>query len=349
MAPTRVNNVTDLPASLGMSLPMVAAPMAGGPSTPELVIAAADAGGLGFLAAGYKTPEQLADQIATVRAATPRFGVNLFVPNTVSITHRDFTTYRATISSCSHQFDVNLPTEPFDDDDAWDAKVDLLASDPVPVVSFTFGFPSPDVIRRFQSVGSTTVQTVTSVNEATQAQELGMDALVVQAAAAGGHSATTTPHTPVQDLPLPDLVRTVAAAVDLPIFAAGGISNCEQIREVRAAGAVAAVVGTALLRATEAGTSAPHRAALADPTRVETVVTRAFSGRPARAIRNEFTDRFTGYAPLGFPAVHHLTAPLRKAATAAGNPEFVNLWAGTGFRHTPEQPAAMILRTLGDF
>jgi NAD(P)H-dependent flavin oxidoreductase YrpB (nitropropane dioxygenase family) len=106
------------------------------------------------------------------------------------------------------------------------------------------------------------------------------------------------------------------------------------------------MVGTVLLRATEAGTSRPYKAALTDPARRETVMTRAFTGRPARALRNHFTDHYTHLSPAGYPALHHLTSPMRKAATAADDPERINLWAGTGYRHATAEPATRILRRL---
>jgi NAD(P)H-dependent flavin oxidoreductase YrpB (nitropropane dioxygenase family) len=106
------------------------------------------------------------------------------------------------------------------------------------------------------------------------------------------------------------------------------------------------MVGTALLRSAESGASATHRAAFVDPARTETVVTRAFSGRPARGLRNTFIDRYESIAPLGYPAIHHLTSPLRKAAAAAGEADYVHLWAGTGYRHAADAPAAHILSEL---
>jgi NAD(P)H-dependent flavin oxidoreductase YrpB (nitropropane dioxygenase family) len=106
------------------------------------------------------------------------------------------------------------------------------------------------------------------------------------------------------------------------------------------------MVGTALLRAHESGASDVHKAALADHTRGLPVLTRAFSGRPARGLPNEFMARYDGIAPLGYPAIHHLTIDLRRAAAAAGNPELVHLWAGSGYRNTSEEPAAKTLERL---
>jgi len=141
-------------------------------------------------------------------------------------------------------------------------------------------------------------------------------------------------------------VTDVRARTTLPLIAAGGLDGAGRVAEVLGAGADAVVVGTALLLAPEAGTSAPYRAALAGGDRGPTVVTRAFSGRPARAVRNAFLDTHHEHAPSGYPAVHHLTAPMRRAAAAAGDPEHVNLWAGRGYRSVLGLPAGVLLEAL---
>jgi nitronate monooxygenase len=328
-------------SALGIRIPAIAAPMAGGPSTPALVVAAAAAGSIGLLAGGYKTPQVLADQ------TTASFGVNLFAPNPVPAAPEAYRTYARTIQPEADKYGVTLPTDaPIEDDDAWDAKIDLLLADPVPIVSFTFGIPSTATIAALRRAGSVVVQTVTSVDEARAAAEAGADLLAVQASAAGGHSGTLTPERIPAALPLTELLASVRAAVSLPLIAAGGLSSSEDVAGVLRAGAVAAMVGTVLLRADESGASAPYKSALADPLRRTTVVTRAFTGRPARALRNTFVDRYDSMAIAGYPAVHHLTSPLRKAAAAAGNPELINLWAGTGYRHATPEPVGTILTRL---
>jgi NAD(P)H-dependent flavin oxidoreductase YrpB (nitropropane dioxygenase family) len=327
------------------SLPIIAAPMAGGTSTPAFVVAAARAGGFGLLAGGYLTPDALAAQIEAVRAETATFGVNLFVPNPVPIDEGTFRRYAARIQADAERFGLDVTAAPLvDDDDAWHGKVETLLAVPVPVVGFTFGLPDGDVIAAFRRAGTRTVQTVTSVDEARAAAEAGVDALAVQAPAAGGHSGTWTPARPPAPISAADLVERVRAAVALPLIAAGGIASAADVAAVRAAGAEAAMVGTALLRADESGASVTHRAALADPARTGTVVTRAFTGRPARALRNTFTGRHD--APLGYPAIHHLTAPMRRAAAAAGDPDYLHLWAGTGYRAATAEPLAAILTRL---
>jgi NAD(P)H-dependent flavin oxidoreductase YrpB (nitropropane dioxygenase family) len=128
--------------------------------------------------------------------------------------------------------------------------------------------------------------------------------------------------------------------------AAGGLSTPAEVAAVLRAGADAVMVGTALLRSDESGASAVHKAALADPGRGPTVLTRAFTGRPARGLVNAFTRKYSELAPVGYPAIHHLTSGLRKTAAAAGNPELVHLWAGTGYRNATTGPAGTILTGL---
>ncbi|SEH53916.1 NAD(P)H-dependent flavin oxidoreductase YrpB, nitropropane dioxygenase family [Mycolicibacterium rutilum] len=332
--------------NLNVTLPVIAAPMAGGPTTPAMVIAASGAGSLGLLAAGYKAPDAVQSEIAAVRAASVPFGVNVFAPNPVPIDEQTYRRYADAVQREADRFDVRLPAGPVDDDDAFRAKIELLLSDPVPVVSFTFGLPGDDVVRALQKAGTTVVQTVTTVDEAKAAAAAGVDMLAVQASVAGGHSGTFTPDRLPAPVPLAELVAQVIAAADLPVMAAGGLASADDVAGVLHAGAAAAAVGTVLLRAQESGASATHRAALTDPSFTETVITRAFTGRPARGLRNRFIDEFEARAPLGYPAIHHLTSPLRKAAAAAGEPELVHLWAGTGYRQAQEKPTAAILSEL---
>jgi NAD(P)H-dependent flavin oxidoreductase YrpB (nitropropane dioxygenase family) len=331
----------------GLDLPVIAAPMAGGPGSTALVIAAARAGSLGFLAAGYKTPQALTEEIAAVTAAGVPFGVNLFAPNPVPVEAAAFRRYAELIAPEAARYGLSLHgVAPVEDDDRWHDKLDVLRAHPVPVVSFTFGLPGRDDLAVLRSTGALLVQTVTSRAEAEAARQAGLDALVVQAAAAGGHSGTFTPAKALVQVPVHELIASVRSAVDLPVIAAGGVATADAVAAAIEAGAAAVAVGTVLLRSDEAGTSAVHRAALADPARTGTVLTRAFTGRPARGLRNEFTDRYSQLAPSGYPALHYLTSGFRKAAVAAGDPERVHLWAGTGFRQATAEPAGAILTRL---
>ena len=332
-------------AGLGVALPVLAAPLGGGPGNGAMVRAAGEAGSLGFLAGGYKHPDAMAGEIAELRAAATPFGVNLFAPNPLAVEPAAYARYAALLAETAAGLGVELPQQPREDDDWWEEKLALLGEDPVPVVSFTFGLPAPAELARLRRAGSLLVQTVTSPREAVAAAEAGVDALIVQSHEAGGHWGTLTPAEPPERVALPPLLESVAAACSLPLIGAGGFGSAEDLAAALACGAAAGMVGTALMLAPEGGTSATHRAALAERSR-ETVATRAFTGRPARGLRNGFIDRFEAQAPLGYPALHHLTAPLRRAAAAARDPELLHLWAGTGYREARSEPVGDALRRL---
>ncbi|GAB3587595.1 nitronate monooxygenase [Amycolatopsis endophytica] len=330
-----------------LPVPVLVAPMAGGPTTPELVAAVAGAGGSGFLAAGYLTADALAKLIARTRELMDRpFGVNLFVPGPESGV--DLSPYVRRIEEEARHYEVQ-PGDPRWEDDAYPAKVDLVVEQGIPFVSFTFGLPSASDVRRLHEAGSKVIVTVTTPEEAVQAAEVGADALCVQGSEAGGHRGlfADDPAHPAggEVYGLLALVRLIGSAVDLPLIAAGGLVHGADVAAVLAAGADAAQLGTAFLRADEAGTQPAHRTALAEGGRV-TAVTRAFSGRPARALVNRFLTEHSPYAPSAYPQVHHLTKPVRAAAHRAGDPEGVNLWGGQTYSIAPEGPASEIVARL---
>jgi NAD(P)H-dependent flavin oxidoreductase YrpB (nitropropane dioxygenase family) len=279
------------------------------------------------------------------------FVVNLFAPNPVAVDPAAFREYAAAIAPEGDKYGLDLRhARPVEDDDNWQQKVDLLLADPVPVVSFTFGLPPKAVVSALRRAGTLTLQTVTSAAEGKLAEEAGVDALVVQGANAGAHLGTFTPDPPAS-VPLPELVASVRAVTGIGVVAAGGISTTDAVTDVLRAGASAVMVGTMLLRSDESGASQVHKAALAtaalhSPGVAPTVLTRAFTGRFARALPNAFTRAYGPIAPAGYPALHHLTSGLRKAAAAEGNAELVHLWAGTGYRDAVAEPAEAILRRL---
>ncbi len=318
---------------------IVVAPMAGGPTTTDLVIAAARAGALGFLAAGYKTPAAMTAQIKEVRAATAEpFGVNVFVPGRRYPDAGRLARYLDSLGSPLG--DARW------DDDGFDGKIAALLAEPPAVTSFTFGCPAAGVIRALQDEGSAVVVTVTTPAEAEMAAAAGVDALCVQGYEAGAHRGTfVNDDEPGRDHSVLPLIGQVAAVTGLPQIAAGGIMSPRQVRAVLAAGAVAAQCGTAFLRTPESGTHPLHKAALADPRYTATTVTRAFSGRPARGLVNGFIVDHVD-APPAYPEINNATRPLRAAATATGDTERMSLWAGQGYRLAAELPAGEIIDRL---
>ena len=329
-----------------LTVPIVLAPLAGGPSTPQLTAAVGNSGGLGFLAAGYLSATTLAERLAQTRSLTGApIGVNMFVPG-VPAAPESVRAYAATLAGASRVAGADLGTPRFEDDD-WAAKIDLMAANPVSVVSFTLGCPDRATIGRLQDTGSEVWVTVTRPAEAVQAVSAGADVLVAQGAEAGGHRSTfrDDPATDLTDgLGLLSLLQLLGARTDLPLVAAGGIITGDGIAAVLAAGAAAAQLGTAFLRCPEAGTPEVHRQAVAGAG--PTAMTRAFTGRIARGIRNQFLDEHSASAPAAYPEIHHLTAPLRQAARAAGNADLVNLWAGQTHELARELPAGQLVREL---
>ena len=328
-----------------LATPVVGAPMAGGATTPALVAAVSEAGGLGFVAAGYRTADQVATQIDAVRASTSApFGVNLFVVEPFEPDAAALGAYRDSLAGEAHRLGAELG-EPRWDDDHWQAKVDVVLDARPDVVSFTFGCPTADVLRRLAERDVLTTVTVTSVAEARAAVARGAASLSVQGPGAGGHRGTWDQTAGPDPTPLADLLAGILAAVDVPVLAGGGVADVADVADVVGHGAVAAQVGTAYLLADEAGTNPVHRAALTDPAFAASDVTRAYTGRWARGLANRFMTEHVN-APAGYPHLHHLTAPLRSAAVAAGNAQVAHLWAGTGHAGARAAPAAEITRSL---
>lgn len=325
-------------------VPVVCAPMAGGPTTVDLVAEVTAAGGLAFLAAGYRTGAQVAADVDALRARTDRpFGVNVFLPGAPTSDLAAVRAYAARLASTAARLGVALGEPRWDDDDL-DATLTAVAG--VPVVSTAFGCPAPALVERLHVAGSAVVVTVGSVAEAREAERAGVDGLVVQGDEAGGQRGGAHDFGSVP--PLGELLPAVRAAVGLPLWAAGGLMTGADVAGVLRLGADAGVLGTAFLGCPEAGTSATHRAALADHRFDRTVVTRAFTGRSGRGLANAFAREHEASAPAAFPEVHAVTRPLRVEAARRGEPDLVHLWAGTGWRRMRPLPAAELVRTLAD-
>lgn len=353
-----------------------AAPMAGGPATPQLVAAVAGAHPLasGFLAGGYQTAAGLADQIEQLRQLCSRpFGVNLFVPpaapdtdalhqeldNAAGLLRAELTEFlllRQGWADAGLEELVQVPSKAElarlqeKESAEFARQVELLAHQKVPFVSFTFGLPPQEVVTKLQEAGCMCFQTVTSAAEALAALEHAPFAgLVVQGAEAGGHAATFTVTPIPPTTPLLDLLDEVTRQVMVPVVAAGGISGPEDKAAAHEAGAQAVQVGTALLRTPEAGTNQLHRRALAAAAAGDflspypTAFSRAYTGRWARGLSNAL-GMFSAHAT--YPWWHVVTKPLRADAAAHAHGELTHLWAGTGVRLAEELPAAAVVQNF---
>jgi nitronate monooxygenase len=326
--------------------PVIVAPMAGGPSTPELVIAAGGAGAMGFLAAGYKTPAAMAAEIAAVRAATAEpFGVNIFVPGAPSADAAAIAGYLGTLAADVEAVGAPLGQASWDDD-GFDAKMEIVLAEPPPLVTLTFGCPSARLISELSAAGCLVAVTVTNPREAAIAATAGADALCVQGVEAGAHRGTfANDGAAGQGHGLVSLIGEIARVTGLPQIAAGGIMGPAAVTAALAAGAVAVQCGTAFLRCPESGAHPRYKDALADPRYMTTALTRAFSGRWARGLVNGFI-RDHGDAPAAYPEINNATRPLRAAAAATGDTERMSLWAGQGYRSARDRPVSEIVEWL---
>ncbi len=335
-----------------MTVPVILAPMGGGPSTPELAAAVSNAGGLGSLAAAYSTPEQIEQNIAKVRLLTRRpFAVNLFSPQ-AQLPMNDGTDGLKAVTEFLRPYHERLgvkppelPQKPIQDFNEQLAAVSRAAP---PVVSFTFGHLPPDATARLKSQGIYLIGTATTVEEALQLEQAGVDAVITQGSEAGAHRGTFAVPAEEALIGTIALVPQVVDAVRIPVIASGGIMDGRGIVAALILGACAVQMGTAFLLCKEAGTSVAYRAALAQAREDQTTLTRAFSGRMARGLHNEFIDQWNaaGMTHLPYPWQNAFTQPMRRSAAAANQAGMLSLWAGQGVRMLRECSAGDLMLAL---
>jgi nitronate monooxygenase len=300
------------------------------------------AGGLGFLAAGYRTADQVRADIEAVRAAGDApFGVNVFAPAGPAGDTSAVESFAQRLRSAGLE-----PGAPRHDDDGWEDKVALLAEERPPVASFTFGAPDAAIVSELREAGVEVWVTITSPREAELAAGAGATGLVVQGVEAGGHRGSFGAQTAGEYGLLALLALLGGPDAPLTLVASGGIATQPTVAAVLAAGARAAQVGTAFMRCPEAGTPPAQRERLAEPG--PTRITRAFTGKPARGIVNAFMEEHDAHAPEAYPELHHLTAPVRAAARERGDAEAINLWAGQAHELARDLPAAEVVAALSE-
>lgn len=323
------------------------APLAGGPSTPELVAAVSSAGGLGSLGAAYLTPAAIRDAIATIRRLTDRpFAINLFVPEPAPPDTSRLVEVQSRLAAYRKELGLPAPRLPDPIVVPFDDQLAAVVEGRAPMCSFTFGVPAPEVVRALRQAGSLVVGTATHVEEARVLEAAGVDAIVAQGGEAGGHRGTFLGRAEDALIGTMALVPQVVDAVRVPVIAAGGIMDGRGIVAALALGACAAQLGTAFLCCDESGTDEAYRRSLVESRDTSSTITRAFSGRAARGLRNRFVEEWQVLEPAPFPLQNVLTADIRAAARRAGRPELVNLWAGQGSPRVRRMPAAELMRAL---
>ena len=334
---------------LGISTPIIQAPMAGGGDTVELVAAVSGAGGLGMIGAAYLTPEQIIERGRAVQALTPQpFGINLFAP--VPIPAVDDVAIEAAMERIKPYFDelgLPAPERPRPPQTTFDDQFAACMEVGPAVFSVAFGLVQANAVAECKRRNILVAGTATTVREAQQLVEVGVDVVIAQGGEAGGHRSTFAGPFEAGMVGTMALVPQILDAVRVPVIASGGIMDGRGIAAALALGASAAQLGTAFLTCNEAGVCAAYKEAILSAREDDTAITRAFSGRPARGIRNRMlTDYEHDSAILPFPHQNALTRPLRNAASKAGRAEFLSLWAGQGLTLARQQTAAELVARL---
>jgi nitronate monooxygenase len=346
---------TPLCRLLGIRLPIIQAGMAGGPTTPQLVAAVSEAGGLGTLGAAYMEPEAIREAVRAVRRLTAKpFSVNLFVAPM-----RDDYTRQAEVQPVIDRLGAELGvparagTEPTPTPDRLERQFAVLLEEGVPVISTAFG-PLPGPLgQAAREAGRLVTTMVTTVEEARLAEAAGCDVLIAQGSDAGGHRGTFD----AERYPYGALVGTfslvpqIADRANVPVVAAGGVMDGRGLAAALLLGAQGAQLGTRFLTAAESGAHAAYKEALLAGSEEDTVVTRWFSGRPARGLHNRFIKEAerSGIPPMPFPSHNTATGPIRQAAAKQSNPDYMSLWTGQAIRLlTRDTPAAKIVRDIAE-
>lgn len=340
--------MNELLGLLGIEHPIIQGPMGGGPSTPDLVAAVSNAGGLGSLGAAYLTPGQITDAIRRIRSLTSRpFNVNLFAGGWNANPNHDAAPMLELLGEVHQKLGLPPPVAPSPSPDPFPAQLEATLDARPPIFSFTFGIPDPKAMARLKSRGISILGTATTVEEARRLERAGVDAIVAQGSEAGAHRGTFLDSFESSMVPTLDLVRATVTAVSVPVIATGGLMDGRDITAALNAGASAAQLGTAFLVCPESGASEVHKRAILAVKQDTTVVTRAFSGRPARGLRNAFMAAVDGRElVLPYPLQNALTRPMRTAAAQQGLPDYLSLWAGQGVARARALPAADLVALL---
>lgn len=322
----------NLKEALGLKHPLIVAPLAGGPTTPELVAASCHAGALGSLGSAYSSPEAiLKDALAVRSMCKGKFAINLFAP--APTPPADPVRVKMAIEATAvYRREFQLPTPKLEPpyEENFERQLEAVIEARPAVLSYVFGTLAPHYMRRVRNAGILLIGGATTLEEAKLIEESGADAVVLQGFEAGGHRALLSATAIDQEIGLLDLLNHCRGKLKIPMIAAGGLMNKMDIERALHSGAQLVQLGSAFLNVKEAGTSKAYREALRGPRYTKT--TRAFSGRLARGIKNRFMIEMENQpdAILPFPLQNQFTRDLRRKSAELNDPDFLSLWAGTG-------------------
>ena len=335
--------------ALAIEHPIVQAPMAGGPTTPRLVAAVSNAGGLGSLGAAYLTPETLREQVTEIRDLTEGpFGVILFVPSPFEADRERIERSNALLGQYRKELEIEAPEEFPSFEESFEDQLEVVLEERVPVFSFTFGSLEPELVARLKENGATVVGTATTVREGLRLEEDGVDMVVAQGSEAGGHRGTFLGDIRDALIGTMALVPQMVDTLSVPVLASGGIMDGRGLAAALVLGAEAAQMGTAFLASEESGAHSEFKRAVLEAAEDETAVTRAFSGRAARAIKNRFLVEVGEHEEElpPFPVQNALTKDVRAAAQRQDHAEFMSLWAGQAVRLSSPTNAAELVESV---
>ena len=332
-----------------VAVPIVQAPMAGEANTSALVAAVSEAGGLGTLGLAYSQPDAIRKAISEVRALTAKpFGINLFAKLTDPEDPARIAHARAVLAPWRERYGLpdNLPASFAMPD--FDAQMDVVLAEKPAVFSITFGRIPPSYIERLKTAGIVVVGTATTIPEAELLAADGVDAVVAQGSEAGAHRGTFLDSVENSMIGTMALVPAMADRLHVPVIAAGGIMDGRGIAAALMLGAAGVQMGTAFLVSAESGAGAAWRKAIQDERNDKTELTRAFSGRAARGIRNRFMAEIGAHqdALPGFPTLNSMTRTVRGAATMKGDAQALSLWAGQAAPLARPMAAGALMRVL---
>jgi len=347
----KMESKTNLVKRFALKGPLILAPLSGGPSTPALVAAVSNAGGLGSLGVAYLKPEAITREIQETRQWTSKaFAVNLFVPAKVPAVD-EVSIHRALKATHAYREELGIPDPvvkpPYGEN--FDMQFEAVISERPAALSFTFGLLEKKYLDECRKQNIFVIGTATTLEEALALQDSEVDAIVAQGVEAGGHRGIFSTEAEDPNVGIFPLVEMMFAKVKLPIIAAGGIMNGQGIAAALALGAQAAQLGTAFLTCEEAGTSKPYRQVLLSSEKKKTRLTRAFSGRWARGFENRFMQEIDTHhkeAILPFPIQNSFTRDIRNKASQTNRPEFLSLWAGEGYSLLRTMKAAELTEIL---
>jgi nitronate monooxygenase len=345
------NKMTGL---LKIEYPIIQAPMAGGITTSKLVAEVSNAGGLGMVGAGYMTPIQIREQVNEIKQLTMEpFGINLFVPTEIAYTESEIKTANQLLQPIRNQLQlhqdhhINIPTSEHIVE-TFNEQIKVVIEERVPICSFTFGVPSEEMIAKLKTNGIILIGTATTVEEAIEVEKSGMDIVVVQGSEAGGHRGNFISQSQDSLIGLMSLIPQVVDHVSIPVIAAGGIMDGRGLMAALCLGAKGVQMGTAFLTCIESGAHQIYKEAIMHAKEDQIVLTRAFSGKYARGIKNKFISEMDKHEDLlpDFPVQNALTQPIRKASSSQQNVDYLSLWSGQSPRLAKNQSVKMLFHTI---